>query len=334
MNDYYVSIRKFPDNLRPNDENLFVHELERKFPQNKIKIFNWILVDSNGTFCTYKNLPLEITKKSSVYPLSRRKYFFFLIKSFFSGQLKILRRNCIWFTDNWSKGYFHWMMDALPRLIEVENNGHISTIYLPSFLNDNEYVDASLKRLGYQNIKYMIPDQLYLLRKMVFQTHIATTGNYKEENLQKLKKRFTNSSYTQKEFTHNGLYISRKKAQRRRILNEDEIYPILKKYKIAIVFFEDLSWHQQVELCINTHFIIGLHGAGLTNMLFMPSGSKILEFRKVDDNHNNCYFSLANALNHKYYYQLLEADKEEVLNADFNIDPTEFEMNIQKILDE
>ena len=50
--------------------------------------------------------------------------------------------------------------------------------------------------------------------------------------------------------------------------------------------------------------LISIHGNALTNMLWMPEGSTVLEIRRSGDSHNNCYFSLASALGHKYYYVL------------------------------
>ena len=46
--------------------------------------------------------------------------------------------------------------------------------------------------------------------------------------------------------------------------------------------------------------IIGIHGAGLSNMIFMPFGSSVLEIRPYDDVANNCFYSLAATLNLNY----------------------------------
>lgn len=43
-------------------------------------------------------------------------------------------------------------------------------------------------------------------------------------------------------------------------------------------------------------------------MLFMEADTAVLEFRHQGDTHNNCYFSLASALNIKYFYQTCQSD--------------------------
>jgi len=80
--------------------------------------------------------------------------------------------------------------------------------------------------------------------------------------------------------------------------------------------------------------LIGIHGAGLTNILFMPKGASVLELRRKDDSHNNCYFSLASALELNYFYQLCEVDNENIVTQvnDFLVDKIILEKNIKAIL--
>jgi len=87
-------------------------------------------------------------------------------------------------------------------------------------------------------------------------------------------------------------------------------------------------------LAVNADILIGVHGAGLTNMLFMKENSNILELRRKDDDHNNCYFSLAAACKHKYWYQLCDVDDPsiETQQNSFYVDVDVFENNIAQIL--
>ena len=66
--------------------------------------------------------------------------------------------------------------------------------------------------------------------------------------------------------------------------------------------------------------LVGLHGAGLTNMLFMPAKSSIIEIRNNGDSHNNCYFSMASELNHAYYYLLGQGESLQTDDVNIKID--------------
>jgi hypothetical protein len=48
--------------------------------------------------------------------------------------------------------------------------------------------------------------------------------------------------------------------------------------------------------------LLSIHGAGLTHMLWMKLGSKVLEIRVKNNINDNCYFTLTSDLNHNYYY--------------------------------
>jgi len=80
----------------------------------------------------------------------------------------------------------------------------------------------------------------------------------------------------------------------------------------------------------STKTLVGLHGAGLTNMIFMNKGGQVLEFRNANDSHNNCYFSLTSSLQHDYYYLNCKGDKEDTNAVNVTIDLTELEMLLKQ----
>ncbi len=83
---------------------------------------------------------------------------------------------------------------------------------------------------------------------------------------------------------------------------------------------EDYSLQQQVDLLSETKALIGLHGAGLTNMLFMPTGAQLLELRNQGDRSNNCFFSMAADLHHRYYYLTNAGNKADAYDVEIEVD--------------
>ena len=49
---------------------------------------------------------------------------------------------------------------------------------------------------------------------------------------------------------------------------------------VQIVDFSEMSFEQQVQTCYNTKVLIGRHGGGLTNSIFLQPGTKVVEFGK------------------------------------------------------
>ena len=104
---------------------------------------------------------------------------------------------------------------------------------------------------------------------------------------------------------------------------------LLKLYDYDVHYFEDYSLKKQIELMSQTKSLIGLHGSGLTNMLFMPKNGQILELRNQNDAQNNCYFALASDLNHKYYYQLNQGNLNDTHAVDITVNIQELKMNLE-----
>lgn len=334
MNRFFEVHRNYPINILEADKTLFSHEIIRRIPEPEMIFLSNFIIDGNGVFIACKSLSIKVTEKNQVYSISWIKLILLSLKKLIKFRISLLFKIKIWFTDGWSYGYFHWILDALPRLFSLlERNTNLGKIvYLPAYYENIDFIAPSLEAFGIGDVRYLKPKKYYIFRKVVFQTHLAPTGNYHEETIRKMKSKLLKSIVSADHCgAHDRIYISRKKASRRRIINEEELVPVLKKYKFKIVCFEDYSWEEQVMMCSKSNTIIGLHGAGLTNMLFMPEGSSVLELRKRDDSHNNCYFSLASALNHDYYYQLCEADQEDILEADFSVDPVLLGSNIEQI---
>jgi capsular polysaccharide biosynthesis protein len=99
------------------------------------------------------------------------------------------------------------------------------------------------------------------------------------------------------------VYISRRNSGKRLILNEADVIRVVQKYDYDVVRTEDMTIEEQIKLFSRTTDLISIHGAGLSNMVFMPEGSRIIEIRHRDDNPMlTCFFTLAHTFNHTYYY--------------------------------
>jgi capsular polysaccharide biosynthesis protein len=193
--------------------------------------------------------------------------------------------------------YFHWLTDALTRLVASEQFVANHKVILPHSYQEYPFIRESLEYLGY-SIHWLLPSERLRVDELVLPSHTASPGNFNDELLKRVRDKFCLHETLQKKL----IYISRAKASRRFIENEEELIHLLLDYSFEIHVFEDYSFSKQVELMNQTEVLIGLHGAGLTNMLFMKQQTKVVEIRNQNDSKNNCYFSMASALELSYYY--------------------------------
>jgi capsular polysaccharide biosynthesis protein len=102
--------------------------------------------------------------------------------------------------------------------------------------------------------------------------------------------------------TPKRIYISRARASRRKFTSEIEaaVTAVLGAAGFERVYLEELTWPAQVRLIAGAKSIAGMHGAGLTNILFADAKT-LLEFHNPLE--ARPYFAvMARELNINYTY--------------------------------
>ena len=307
----YISVRKAPKNLKESDLVLFKHEYQSSI--------------CSTTFLKLKNVDVL---QDTVFDLSSFRFFesyshilgsftmkdkFEKLKLFFKAKTIVDRG--VWITQNWTWMYFHWMTDALTRLIALEGEVEQFPVLLPIDYKSYPYIVESLELLGYDYVWYTSTQRIRIT-DLILPSHTALPGNYNGLFLNQLRQRFLGAQRD----TYRKIFISRSNATQRFIANEDDVVALVLSFGFEVHFFENYSLRKQVALLSDTSCLIGLHGAGLTNMLFMPPKGTVIEIRNQGDQHNNCYFSMASELNHAYYYLEGNGDSEQTASVNIQID--------------
>jgi hypothetical protein len=97
------------------------------------------------------------------------------------------------------------------------------------------------------------------------------------------------------------VWISRKNSPTRNIINEDEVFLILKGWTMAKL--ETMSFQEQMNLFAEAEVVVAPHGAGLINLLWCYPKTKIVEFQDIEMLSKKVYPLLAHhlGLEHKTY---------------------------------
>jgi hypothetical protein len=205
--------------------------------------------------------------------------------------------------DAWSLNYYHWIVDALPRILAIREQLADLTLVLPHNYT-TDYHRQTLKALGVQQIQYLQPNVRYLVPDLLVPTRLARVASYNPAAMRELRHVLL-AAFPSVSQANLGdrLYISRAHAPRRKALNEDEVTICLAQHGFITVYLEDYTFAEQVSIMVGARYVVALHGAGLTNMLFMQPESRVLELQMQDDGANHYYYTLAADLGIKYYYQ-------------------------------
>jgi len=73
------------------------------------------------------------------------------------------------------------------------------------------------------------------------------------------------------------LYITRRKARWRKVTNEKKLDLFLQSHGFQSVALEDYGLAEQIRMFHEAEYIVGPHGAGLTNLVFCKPGTRVLE---------------------------------------------------------
>jgi hypothetical protein len=202
-----------------------------------------------------------------------------------------------------NNSYYHWLMDALPRLAILDrfpsDTGILSVVSLNSFQRD------TMEILGLINRCRPTPETHLVLESYYHSSFPTMTGCDNPYALKFLRDRFLGSA-SQAVPSPEKIYISRLNSARS-AHEEAEMIDILKGRGWTILRMEDYSFREQMGQLQTARAVCAIHGAGLTNLLWCSKGCKVLEICPHNFL-NGCYESIAAYLDLDYRYLVFDAD--------------------------
>jgi hypothetical protein len=231
---------------------------------------------------------------------------------------KVIRESNVFIlTDIWSTGPYHFYVDMLSKILDLKERFDVSDGSVKVLVFDdtftNKVIISLFKDLGLGRVKTLKlkrDEQYVFLGSNYFVTkpHIMGTNNpriipkvydFIHSNLGKSRKTDLANSYKGIYYYRTGLY--------RKVVNDKEIIRELTGLGFYCTSFDELSYIEAFQLMQQTSLFIGIHGGGLTNMMFLPQDSSVIEIKNDNPNPNShCYWHLARSL--RFDYTMFVAD--------------------------
>lgn len=193
---------------------------------------------------------------------------------YYKRKKKIKLKEALPLFYNWFN-YWHFYNDIMGSLLVLEGIGFdktipiivpekvLSVLYVKDFFNtdyskswnwlfvdDSTFVhlDRAFIVKSFANVK-----EQFLFAKEIFKTPEKVQGNRK-------------------------IFLNRNSSERRTIINIEELLPVIESFNFEIINSEGMSVSEQKAIFESAKMILGIHGAGLTNMLFRyPETCTVLE---------------------------------------------------------
>ena len=96
------------------------------------------------------------------------------------------------------------------------------------------------------------------------------------------------------------LFISRARSSHRRAVNEEQAIDVARDHGFEAVNLEDVTFPEQVRLFATAEAVVGLHGAGFTNVIFAPTGCVVVEIMPTSHWQPDFFRNLATGLGHRF----------------------------------
>ncbi|MEO6304050.1 MAG: glycosyltransferase family 61 protein [Bacteroidia bacterium] len=316
---------KYPVNFDQKDKQLFDHYTKYTTAGEQVIELQDVNISERGVvFKKYNNLGYALP-----HPVFRATYGWLYIFNQYLFRKKKKSdpdKTYILIYDFWSRAnYYHWLVDALPRLWilkeELKQNNY--SLLLPA--NSPKFLKTTLNYFEINNITYIETKEYLQVKKLLVPDYAAGSGHIHPVKVKAIKDHFVKkiNAISKKE----RVYVSRGKQKARRVSNEDQIIEIVKQFGFEVIYFEDHTFEEQVAIGKGAKIMVTSHGANLTNSLFMPEKGTVLELIR-EDKPNFCYWALSNTAGVNYYYQLCKV----VGNDHLLVDVELFKVNLQKVL--
>jgi capsular polysaccharide biosynthesis protein len=202
----------------------------------------------------------------------------------------------------WSQNYYHWICDVLVRLHKAISRLDLNVrVILPPGLTSWQKRSLELVGLPMDRCLQYSGKRPWKVECLVYASPVAMTGDHEAKSLLSLR-----DTIRQKlgcmpvKAGWRRLYLSRKNAPSRCLVNEDELLPVFKDRGFQVVDCGTMSLEEQVRLFSEAQRIVGPHGAAFTNVLWSPPGLKIFEIFEPGSV-RRCYWSMSKVLGHEYF---------------------------------
>ena len=203
--------------------------------------------------------------------------------------------------DTGEGNYFHFYSDALAKLFFLEEKLGLSPdilILIAKSLYDRPYFQYFQAHPYLQSRRWIIQDKQYIRScRTYFCKPLTHTPHY----YARIRELVRPEDLPRPGSPDRRFFITRSPQRLRFIENNAEVAAVCQDMNFEVVDFDEFSLSEQINLMSQARYVVGVHGAGLTNMLFRaPQKMGLLEIYPPGVYFPFHYALMANQLGYQY----------------------------------
>lgn len=174
-----------------------------------------------------------------------------------------------------SRNYYHWLINHVPRLLWARQLGLLGSrvILVNDRLTSFQQQTLEILNISRTQIMEISDDEAVVCANLLVPTFLARTTIIHPVVPELLKRALRPSQRA----SGRRVYISRRDAGSRRLVNEAQIERMLATHGFEAAHLTSMSLQAQIDLFSSAEIVVGAHGAGLTNILFCSPGTRVIE---------------------------------------------------------
>jgi hypothetical protein len=289
------TIRRVPPlNCANPDEAPSFLRSEETCPACYLRALRRVYVSPAGVVFKWGRVVPESVYSLSASRVNARTFY----KKALLGKVRHVRGRCAVVHNPYYGSYYHWLLEALPRAFCIREQAHDLTLLLGN--EERSFHLPTLQFFGFKDIVRIPRDELARTDELLLPGQIGPYAVHNHEAIAAMAPWMVErTTWDGKEFAgYERVYIRRGADKVRRVVNEDDVIAELEHYGFRTVILEDLTIPQQINLFRNVRSLVALHGAGVSNMIFMRPGGLIVTF--INEWHRDAvYYNLAAPFGHR-----------------------------------
>lgn len=228
------------------------------------------------------------------------------------------------------RAYYHFYNDVIAKIPLLLRNG-IEIQNIPIIVSASTYEKPFFQEL-LQRSSYLYNLNWYIQKNQVI--HCNEVIFCKPFNLQQCNFDWLTDQlhFRLKRNGNDRIFLTRDRKRMRYIENMHELIPVLHQYNFRVVDNDNLSLAGQAELFCNTKYLVGIHGAGMTNIIFRRDlPLHILEIFPPAGLVPFHYFILAKRYGFRYLAMM--GKNNNTIKGSFKVDPARFEQHLLELIE-
>ena len=233
--------------------------------------------------------------------------------------------------------YYHFMIDWLPRLLLLHRYCNESWKDIEFFVTSPMSLQVFYDIVGAlglgKKVQCILSDEAIFCSRLIIPSRPGWPTLPTHWGISLIRDCFGNTyGDTNVNEDWSYIYVSRAGCEERNVENESILCAELQKLGFMVVDGRQLTFFEQISIFSKARCVVGPHGAGLTNIIFMSQGGSVVEIC------DPCkpfgfYRNLAHVCNVRHYYYGCDIHKQ-LGKTFFKLDIEDFVEKIKEMLQE